>query len=121
MSTRQGRLIVPKGSTKARGMVHKLVADTAKGMAEAVYEALCSKSNAFYVLWPSAPDFVMRRWHSFIQPAREQLSEMLGMPDSQVNPDQKAEIYEALLKHNAVNPAANHVDEIIANPKRFTQ
>ena len=114
MSTRQGRLIVPKGSVKARGMVHELVAETAKGMAEAVYEALCSKSDAFYKLWPSVEGFKAKRWQTFIQPAREQLAEMLGMPDWQVTPDQKHQIHQALLLNAAVNPAANHVDDMIA-------
>lgn len=113
MSTRQGRIIVPKGSVKARGMVHQMVAEVAKGMAEAVWEALCTKSDAFHAKWPSVDEFRTRRWSSFITPAREQLAEMLGMPDSQVSPDQKAQIHDALLKNAAINPAANHVDDVI--------
>lgn len=110
MSTRQGRLIVPKGSVKARGVVHKLVAETAKGMAGAVYDALCTKSNGFYAKWPNEQEFIDRRWHSFIQPARETLAEMLGMPDSVVTPDQKAEIHQALLLNAAAAPAINQLD-----------
>lgn len=116
MSTRQGRLIIPKGSVKARGMVHEMVADTAKGIAEALWEAGCTKSDAFHALWPSVDEFRAKRWHTFIRAAKEQLAEMLGMPDSQVTPDQKALIHDALLKNAAINPAENHVDTMLFKP-----
>ena len=98
---------MPTHNVRARGMVHKLVADTAKEMAGAVYERLATTRNDFYAYWPDQDAFIRARWQSFAQPAREQLAEMLGLPDSMVPPDQKRQIYEALLKNGAVNPAIN--------------
>lgn len=98
---------------QARGVVHQLVAQTAKEMAGAVYEASCLRSNGFYALWPSIDEFVARRWTTFVQDARETLAEMLGMPDSQVSPDQKAQIHEALLLNAAVNPAYNSIEKLL--------
>lgn len=117
MSTRQGRpsgIVVPEGSVKARGMVHKLVADTAKGIGGACWEEACMRSNDFYKLWPNPEEFVTRRWSSFVQDARKTLATMLAMPDGQVSPAQKEEIHQALLLNAAVNPAANLVDDMIA-------
>lgn len=106
------KLILPGDPppTQAKGMVHALVADTAKAMAAAVYDGLCTVSNDFYKLWPSEADFVMRRWHNYIQAARIQLVEMLTLPDSMVGAVEKMEIHEALLLHAAVNPAANMLE-----------
>jgi len=77
-----------------------------------VYED-AAHDNEFYKTWPSVDGFVRRRWQSFIQPAREQLSAMLGMPDSVVSPHMKREIYDALLLNAASNPAANAIDDVI--------
>ncbi len=97
---------------KAKGVVHHMIADTAKGMAEVIYED-AAHDNDFYKRYPDVKAFVRKRWQSFIQPAREQLAEMLGMPDSMVSAHMKAEIHEALLLNAAVNPAANFVDQVI--------
>ena len=99
---------------RAKGVVHELVAETAKAMAAAVYEGMATAHNDFYVTWPSLDAFVRRRWQTFIQPAREQLAEMLS-PAQQfaTTPDQRAQIHQALLLNAAANPAANMVDRII--------
>lgn len=93
---------------KAKGVVHKLVADTAKEMAAAVWEELCTRNNGFYAQWPSVDRFVARRWTSFIQDARENLSKMLH-PDMNyaVTEEMRAQIHEALLLNAGANPAAN--------------
>jgi hypothetical protein len=89
-------------------VVHKLVAETAKGMAGAVWEELCTRNNGFYALWPSQEVFIRKRWQSFVQDAREQLAAMLH-PNMNyaVSEQMRAEIHDALLKNAAVNPAAN--------------
>lgn len=99
---------------QAKGVVHELVAETAKGMAAAVYEVCATESDAFYKMWPSIEVFIARRWHSFIQPARVQLAELLNADRASLTTEaQKREIYEALLLNAAVNPAQNAVDKLI--------
>jgi len=99
---------------KARGVVHELIAETAKEFARAVYEGMASADNAFYAMWPNEDVFVRRRWQSFVQPAREHLAELLH-PDKHymTTEQQRAQIHEAILLNAASNPAENHVDSII--------
>ncbi len=99
-------------AVKAKGVIHKMVAETAKGIAETVYEDMAHDDH-FYKMWPSVQGFVRTRWTSFIQIARETLAEMLGMPESQVSAHMKAEIHEALLLNAGANPAYNAVDDVI--------
>lgn len=96
---------------KAKGMVHKLVADAAKGIAEADYEGRASASDKFYKAWPSSDAWVRQRWQSYIQMARETLAEMLH-PDKHymTSESQRQEIHEALLLNAAANPAINQLD-----------
>ena len=61
---------------KAKGFIHQLVAETAKGCAREVYQEM-ARDNDFYKLWPSEYEFVHRRWPSFIQDARSALPAML--------------------------------------------
>lgn len=97
--------------TRARGMVHELVAETAKGMAAAVYEGMATRHNDFYARWPNLEAFVAKRWHSFIQPAREELASLLSPERASMTSDaQKREIHEALLLNAAANPAINQLD-----------
>lgn len=92
---------------QARGVVHKLVAATAKDMARAIYEE-GAHDNGFYRTWPSEDDFVMRRWQMFIQPARENLAALLHPSrHSMTTPAMRDEIHEALLLNAAANPAIN--------------
>lgn len=93
--------------TQGKGMIHKLVADTAKEMCRAYYEG-AAHDNDFYAKWPTSDDFLYRRWHMFVQPAREHLAELLDPKMwSLTTEDQRAQIHEALLKNAAVNPAQN--------------
>ena len=96
---------------KARGMVHELIAETAKEMARAIYEEGCSTSNEFYAKWPSEEQFLRLRWTTFIIPASENLASLLH-PDraSMTSEDMKRQIHEALLLNAAVNPAINQLD-----------
>lgn len=112
MSTR--RFSGRPGPVQAKGVVHNLVAETAKEMARAIYEVAATESNEFYKTWPSMEGFVRARWHSFIQPARTHLAELLH-PDrhSMTTPAMRDEIHDALLKQAAVNPAANMIDRYI--------
>lgn len=104
-----GRLERHMSPVQAKGVVHHLVADTAKGICEAVYEE-CATDDAFYKMWPNVNVFVRKRWQSFIQTARETLAEMLH-PDKHymTTESQRQEIHEALLLNAAANPAYNHL------------
>lgn len=102
----------PPPPVKAKGIVHNAVAELAKEFAGMVYEE-AAHDNQFYKTWPDVDSFIRTRWQSFIQPAREQLSAMLGMPDGVVSEHMKREIYDALLLNAGANPAANHVDDVI--------
>lgn len=96
-------------AVKQRGMVHELVAETAKEMCRCYYEE-AAHDNDFYAKWPTSTDFLVRRWHMFIQPAKAHLAELLH-PDkhSMTTEEQRAQIHEALLKQAAVNPAINQL------------
>jgi len=89
---------------KAKGVVHKLLAQTAKEMARCWYEE-AAHDNDFYREHPNIHLFVDRRWGNFIRHARSALTDMLAMPN--VPENQKAEIYDALLLNGAVNAAIN--------------
>ena len=98
---------------KARGVVHELVAETAKEFARTVYEEQ-AKDDAWYRMWPNSDYFVRRRWQSFIQPAREHLAELLHPSKHYMTTEsQREQIHEAILLNAVVNPAANQVNEII--------
>ncbi len=97
------------GPVQAKGVVHELVATTAKEMCRTFYEE-AAHDNDFYKTWPTSDDFLYRRWQSFIQPAREKLAMLLHEDmKSLTTEDQRAIIFEALLKNAAVNPAINHL------------
>lgn len=99
---------------KAKGVVHELVAETAKEMARAVWEDMATKDNHWYGMWPDAEMFVRRRWTSFIQPAREHLAELLNpLYHSLTTAQMREQIHEAILLNAAVNPAANQVEQVI--------
>lgn len=86
---------------RAKGMVHRLIADTAKGMAAEHYEVL-ARDNRFYKAYPKVGRFVRQKWQLYIHVARQTLVGMLGNPNTP--DDQKAAIYEAVMKDGAVNP-----------------
>jgi hypothetical protein len=98
----------------AKGVVHRLVADTAKEIAAADWEGRASASDKFYKAWPNVNAWVRRRWQSYIQIARETLAEMLDASKHYMTTEaQRQEIHEALLLNAGVNPASNLVDEMI--------
>lgn len=72
---------------------HFLIAKTAQECAAEWYES-AAHDNDFYNRYPSMEIFVKRKWHLYIQAARQALGKMLGgnFPDSL-----KKEIHEALI------------------------
>lgn len=101
------RLTQQPRPVQAKGVIHELVATTAKEMCRCFYEE-AAHDNDFYRKWPSTDDFLVKRWHMFIQPAREHLAELLHpSKHSMTTQDQRDIIHEALLKNAAVNPAYN--------------
>ncbi len=95
---------------KAKGVVHELVAQTAKEIAYAVYED-GAHDNEFYRLWPNADAFVRRRWQSFIQVARENLAELLHPSKHYMStPEMREQIHQAILLNEAANPAINQLN-----------
>lgn len=86
---------------KAKGVVHKMLADVAKGCAGEQWEVL-AKQNAFYRAWPKRRAFVNHNWPKYLPVARQILTGMLGDPKR--SETEKATIYEVLLKDGAVNP-----------------
>lgn len=108
---------MPTHNTKpvsAKGVVHHLVAETAKEIAAAEWEGRCSASDNFYRAWPNVNVWVRRRWTSFIQDARENLAGLLDPSQHyQSTEAMRQEIHEALLLNAIVNPASNLVDETL--------
>lgn len=98
----------PVYNVRAKGVVHKLIAETAKELAYTVYEEM-AHTDQFYKTWPNNHLFVAARWQSFIQTARTHLAELLH-PDNHHKTDenQRQEIYEALKLNAAVNPALDN-------------
>lgn len=88
---------------RAKGVVHKMIADTAKGMAREAWEGL-AKQNAFCAVWPDPEPFVIKYWPNYLPIARATLTGMLGSP--RYSDHMKAEILDVLLKDGAVNPKA---------------
>lgn len=86
---------------KAKGVVHKMIADVAKGCCREAWENL-AKQNKFYQRYPSADAFVIACWPQYLPVARNILIGMLGNP--KYTEAMKAEIYDVLLKDGAVNP-----------------
>lgn len=78
---------------------HKLIAETAREMAKAVYEE-CASNNAWYAANPSRRNFVRHAAPTLIQQARETLTDMLQQPD--VSEAQKAEIMDALVQDRSI-------------------
>lgn len=93
---------------RARGMVHKLIADTAKGMASEHFEEL-SRNNDFHKRWPHLKPFVGHNWRLYIPMARSVLTGMLGNPN--LAEEKKRIIYDAILKDGAINPKPMAIPE----------
>ncbi len=80
---------------KREGHCHKLVAETAKQMAGAVYEEMARKNNEWYSQNPDMRAYVDRSWGFFVEDARRVLANMLGQRT--ISESEKENIYEALI------------------------
>lgn len=98
--------------TKAKGMVHFQIADTAKAMCRAWWENTAIHDNLFYSIHKDPEAFVRAHWTNFIRHARTQLAELLN-PGYGLTEGQRQEIYDALRLNAVVNPHANMVDRMI--------
>jgi hypothetical protein len=98
---------------KPQAHVHKLIAETAQGMAHELYDTMMS-DNTWYSLWKSwHPDanaaqleaaFVAKNWARLIPAARAILAGMLAQP---INDVLKQTIYDALLLDNTLKRGRN--------------
>ena len=88
-------------------MIHKVIADAAKGITEAVFEA-CSQSDRFHAKWGRRRRrFIQTYWSQYIGAARECLTTLLQpIPGTENDPDgpkygasqyDRDKIFEALL------------------------
>lgn len=88
---------------KAKGVVHKMIADTAKGIAREQWQQLAMQ-NRFYKAYPDVEAFVRIHWPKYIEMARFILVGMLGNP--KYDQSWKDQIHDAILRDGAVNPKA---------------
>lgn len=88
---------------KAKGIVHKMIADIAKGCCKSAWQDL-ARQNRFYKANPNVQAFVERHWPRYLPVARQILTGMLGSP--KYTQATKDEIMDVLLKDGAVNPKA---------------
>lgn len=77
--------------TDKKAHCHLLVKDTARSLAEALYEKMASASPAFYKANPEVRTFVNHTWKHLIEEARTTLVRMLSLPYPQELKDQIAE------------------------------
>lgn len=89
---------------------HKMIADVAVGMAQEVYEEMCSGSNAIYKVHGNRDDFIKQCAPTLVRAARIMLSQMLGDPKT---PEwEKEQIYEALLLDNSLPKGGTSITRI---------
>lgn len=74
---------------------HKLVAKTAKEMAEEVYEQNAGRSNDFYEKYPDMSAYVAECWPLYLDAARATLAQLLT---TNMEESLKEQIHEALIK-----------------------
>lgn len=74
---------------------HRLIAETAVGMAQTVYEELCSGSNAIYKVHGDRTDFIKQCAPTLHKAAKVVLAQMLG--DPRTPQSEKDQIYDALM------------------------
>ena len=77
-----------------RGLVHKLVAQTAMEMAGTFHDIMCKTEPNFYKEWPKDKIYVAKKWPMFVAEARKQLASMLNGPYPE---DMKQQIHQALI------------------------
>lgn len=93
----------------------RLVAQTAIDMAHELFEVYARENAVYHALRQrgeitekqARAKFVKRVAPKLLEDARQTLTSMLGKPDDQVAPRMKEEIYEALIRDNALR--ANRV------------
>ena len=84
-------------------VVHNLIADTAKAIAQEAYEAI-AHDNHFYAEWPTMDGFVTANWRMFVDDARRCLLLILqptgydggGHPIYSTAEPLRDQVYEAL-------------------------
>lgn len=78
---------------------HKLIAETAKEMAAAMYEELAKANADWYRKHPSQKQFVRKHWPNYMESARHTLARLLttGIAESL-----KEQISDALIKDNTL-------------------
>jgi len=74
---------------------HKMVAETAKKMAEEIYEKNAGRSNEFYAKYPDLAAYVAECWPLYLEPARATLAQLLT---TNLEESLKEQIHEALIK-----------------------
>ena len=74
---------------------HKLVAETAKGIANEIYEKNALRSNDFYEKYPSREAYVKSCWALYLDAARTTLTQLLT---TNMDAKLKDEIHDALIK-----------------------
>lgn len=77
---------------------HQLVADTAVGLAQELYEELCSRHNGVYARYRDRAHFVREVAPQLRQEARQALALLLGDPKTPES--EKSRIHEALVQDN---------------------
>lgn len=74
---------------------HKLVAQTAKEMAQEVYEKNAGRSNDFYKEYPDLNGYVENCWALYLDAARATLAQLLT---TNLDESLKEQIHEALVR-----------------------
>lgn len=106
---------------KREAHVHKLIASTARQMAEACYEGLMQR-NDWYEGWKQQHPglssqglcnaFVSARWGQFVPGARHILTEQLSRP---IDEELKEEIYEALCLDATLVRGRTEINKLLVN------
>ena len=85
--------------TDKKAHCHVLVKDTARSLAEALYEKMASESPGFYKANPEALPFINSNWKHFLEEARSTLVQMLTLPYPE---ELKEQIAEAIIQDSSL-------------------
>ena len=85
--------------TDKKAHCHFLVKETARSLAEALYEKMASESPGFYKANPQAQAFVNVNWKHFLEEARSTLVQMLTLPYPE---ELKEQIAEAIIQDSSL-------------------
>ena len=99
ISDESSSIILPQKTIgiKKRTKGHKLVVETAREMALAVYEECALVNNEWYKVWPSSKRYVEKSLPLFIPKARATLVDLMNRTKDE---SLKEKIYEALCLDN---------------------